>query len=99
MNLVNPYRFAPAGPTDPDFASVVLLLHCNGSNGGTTFTDNSSYGRAMTANGNAQTSTAQSKFNGSSGLFDGAGDYLTASASSDFTFGTGDYTIESWVYF
>jgi hypothetical protein len=35
---------------------------------------------ALTANGNAQISTAQSKFGGSSGLFDGTGDYVSMSA-------------------
>ena len=30
--------------------------------------------------------------------FDGDGDYLTISSSSDFAFGTGDFTIEMWVY-
>ena len=31
--------------------------------------------------------------------FDGTGDYLTVPNSSDFSFGTGDFTIEMWVYF
>ena len=31
--------------------------------------------------------------------FDGSGDYLATSSSSDFTFGTGDFTIEGWVKF
>ena len=30
--------------------------------------------------------------------FDDSGDYLTIGSSSDFTMGTGDFTIESWVY-
>ena len=30
--------------------------------------------------------------------FDGTGDYLSVPASSDFSFGTGDFTIEGWVY-
>ena len=30
--------------------------------------------------------------------FDGSGDYLSLSSSSDFAFGTGDFTIEMWVY-
>ena len=36
--------------------------------------------------------------NGGSGYFDGSGDYLTVPTSDDFAFGTGDYTIEAWVY-
>ena len=31
--------------------------------------------------------------------FDGTGDYLTVPNSSDFSFGTGDFTIEFWAYF
>ena len=30
--------------------------------------------------------------------FDGSGDYLTVPSSSDLTFGTGDFTVEMWVY-
>ena len=30
--------------------------------------------------------------------FDGSGDYLEIDTSSDFAFGTGDYTIEFWMY-
>ncbi len=29
--------------------------------------------------------------------FDGSGDYLTAATSSNFTFGTGDFTVECWI--
>ena len=51
-----------------------------------------------TAAGNAQISTAQSKFGGSSLYFDGTGDYITPTAdSSNFTFGTADFTIEMWI--
>lgn len=82
--------------TDPNFASVSLLLHMNGSNGSTTFTDNSSSALAITANGNAQISTAQSKFGGASGLFDGSGDYLSFSAISIGA--STDVTLECWIY-
>jgi hypothetical protein len=96
--IIDPFKFAVAGGgTDPDFANVSLLLHMNGSNGSTTFTDSSSYGHSITVSGNAQISTAQSLFNGSSGLFDGSGDYLTAPSSAAFTFGTGDLTIEHFM--
>ena len=48
--------------------------------------------------GNAQISTAQSKFGGSSMFFDGTGDWLTMRGSVDFAFGTGDFTMECWAY-
>lgn len=56
-------------------------------------------GRLVTAYGNAQLSTLQSKFGGASGLFDGTDDRISVPASSDFDFGTGDFTIDFWVYF
>jgi hypothetical protein len=88
--------FADAAPTtyDPFFDNVTLLLHCDGSDGSTTFTDVK--GHTFTANGNAQIDTAQSKFGGASGLFDGSGDYLTVGDSSDWDL-PGDFTLECWV--
>lgn len=83
--------------TDPDFASVSLLLHMDGSNGSTTFTDSSSNSLSVTANGNAQISTAQSKFGGASGYFDGSGDYIATGTDAALTFGSGSFTIEFWI--
>jgi hypothetical protein len=48
--------------------------------------------------GNAQISTTQSKFGGSSILFDGTGDILYAPYSPNFNFGTGDFTVEFWMW-
>lgn len=49
--------------TDPQYANTLLLLHCDGSNGGTTFTDSSSYARIPTAvNGTVTTSTSDKVF-------------------------------------
>lgn len=85
--------------TDDQYATnVSLLLHMDGSNGSTTFTDNSSNALTVTVNGNAQISTTQSKFGGASGYLDGTGDYLTLASTSLFGFGTGDFTIEYWTY-
>ncbi len=79
---------------------TVLLLHFNGASGATSFIDDSLAGHhSVAANGNAQIDTAQSKFGGASGLFDGSGDYLTAADSGDWNFGSGDWTIEMWVRF
>ncbi len=82
----------------PGSSNVSLLLHGDGTNGSTTFTDSSINNHTITANGNAQISTTQSKFGGSSMYFDGNGDYLTVADSDDFHIGTGDFTIEAWLY-
>lgn len=82
---------------DPDFANVVVLLHMDGSDASTTFTDVK--GHTFTAAGNAQIDTAQSKFGGASGLFDGSGDYITTPDSADWDLGTGDFTIEFFIRF
>lgn len=78
-------------------SNTVLLLHMNGADASTTFTDSGPNNRTMTANGNAQIDTAQFQFGGASGLFDGTGDYVTGTTSSIYAFGTGDWTIDFWV--
>lgn len=77
---------------------TVLLMHMDGSNGSTTFTDTKGL-TTWTASGNAQISTAQSKFGGASAYFDGTGDYVTTPYVSDIMdWTTGDFTLEAWVY-
>jgi hypothetical protein len=71
------------------------LLHFNGADGSTTFTDET--GKTWTAAGNAKLSTAQKKFGTASGYFDGTGDYISTPGHADFHFGTGDFTIDFWV--
>lgn len=75
-----------------------LLLHMDGANAGTTFTDSSSAGRTMTRAGTPVTSTAQSKFGGASMLCDGSGDYLSTPDAAALRPGTGDYTFDCWIY-
>lgn len=96
-----------AAATDPDFANVVLLLHMDGANGSTTFTDSSSYGRTATVYRNAALSDTQSKFGGTSGYFSGGStgsgtsqtaDAITFPDSADFNMGSSDWTIDAWVY-
>jgi hypothetical protein len=73
-----------------------VLLHMNGTDQSTTFTDQ--VGKTWTAYGNAQIDTGKSKFGGASGMFDGTGDYISTPNSADFDFGTGDFTIDFWMY-
>jgi len=75
-----------------------VLLHLDGSNGSTTITDENAGGSAhtWTAAGNAQIDTAQSKFGGASGLFDGTGDWVSTPDSTEFTLGSGDFTVDCW---
>jgi hypothetical protein len=90
--------------TDSNSSSIVLAIPMDGTNNGTTFTDESATikgsGSAKTISrfGDTKTSTAQSKFYGSSGFFDGTEDYLQAPAGTDFSYGTGDFTFEAWIY-
>jgi hypothetical protein len=95
ISAVAPEAVGP--PTgDPDFASVSLLLPFDGANGSTTFTDASTNALTVSVFGDAQISTVESKFGGSSGLFDGGGDYLEVPSSSLLQF-AGDFTIECFV--
>lgn len=83
---------------DPNYNNVSLLLHCNGSNGSTTFTDNSPSPKNFTAVGNAKISTAQSKFGGASGLLDGTGDYVVCTTDpADYKLHNVVFTMEAWV--
>lgn len=73
-----------------------LLLHMNGADGSTSFPD-ASYNNVVTSNGDAQIDTAQSKFGGASGLFDGLGDFLSMPDNDNFDFGAGDFTMDMWI--
>lgn len=79
-----------------------LILHMNGVDGSTTFTDSEIIPKIVTTNGSAQIDTAQGKFGGvppPSGLFDGIDSYLSLVDSDDWYFGTGNFTIDFWVRF
>jgi hypothetical protein len=85
--------------SDPNFANVGLLLHCNGTDASTSFPDSSLNAHTVTAVANAQVDTAQSKWGGASARFDGSvtNDYLSVPYSASFELSNGDFTIEGWV--
>ena len=89
---------ASSTPADPYYGYTSLLLHMDGTNASTNFVDSGPNALAVTASGSAQISTAQSKYGGASAYFDGSAGYLSPPASSGFSFGTGNVTIEAWVY-
>ena len=83
------------GLTDPHFPNVVLLHH-----GATLTPESSSAARTITALGSTPPSiSATGGYNdGSSILFPNtSGSRLTVPSSSDFAFGTGDFTVEALV--
>lgn len=85
-----------SGDSDPNYANVSLLLHLDGANGSTTFTDNSPTPKTITRAGGTVISTSQSKFGGASAAFSVAGDGLNTASNTAFDFASGDFTIELW---
>ena len=82
-----------------DDTASVALLHMDGANLSTTFTDES--GKSWTAAGGAKISTAVSKFGGACGAFS-TNDYISVADSSDWILDGGSnnnkWTIDLWAY-
>jgi hypothetical protein len=91
-------RIYPQSVCDPSFSLVTLLCHFDGTNGQTTFTDNSNTANTLTAV-SATVDTATPKFG------TGAGNFTTIAASrigtgnnASFAPGSGQFTWEAWGY-
>jgi len=82
----------PTAPLTVITGTSFLLL---GTNNG--IVDTAMQNNLLTV-GDAKISTTQSKFGGSSMYFDGTGDYLLIPSNPVFAFGSGDYTVECWIY-
>jgi hypothetical protein len=81
-------------PTSVASEDVVLLMHMDGANGDTVFTDSSLYANTINVNGSVQISTSQSVFGGASAYFPGGGSSYLDTPNSVYAFGTGDWTLD-----
>lgn len=94
---------AVTAETDPNFNQTVLLLHGDGTNGAqnNTFLDGSTNNFTITRAGNTTQGTF-SPFSLPDGywssFFDGTNDRLTIADNAVLRPGTGNFTIEAWVY-
>ena len=79
------------------FDNVELLMHMDGANNSTLFTDNSPTTKTISRVGLPVISTTQSKFGGASAKFNGSNSWLSVSNSSAFNLGSLDFTIEAWI--
>lgn len=82
-------------PTAPLTAITNTSLLLSGTNAG--IYDNAIKNDLETV-GNAQVSTSVTKFGTGSMSFDGTGDWLTSPNTPNLQLGTGNFTIEGWVY-
>jgi hypothetical protein len=86
-------NFTP--PTAPVTAITNTSLLTNFTNAG--IYDAAAQNNAITV-GDAQASTTVSKWSPTSMKFDGTGDWLTAIDNPQLQLGTGDFTIDGWLY-
>ena len=81
---------------DANFQYVTLLLKADGVDGSTSIVDSSFYKKTATVSGATQLTDDYSVSAPTSIVFNGTTSYITYTTGSDFAFGTGDYTVETW---
>lgn len=94
-------------PTDTFFADNIivstsggidtytkLMLHMDDA----SLIDSETVPKTTTLAGSITRSATQSKFGGFSASFNGSSQYITLADSADWAFGTGDFTIDFWMF-
>lgn len=101
MNMFVAAKTTVAAAVDSFFNRVTLLLNTGSTNGAqnNTFLDSSSNGFSITRNGN----TTQGTFTpfsqtGWGNYFGGSADYLSIADTATLELGSGNFTIEGWIY-
>jgi len=85
--------------TIPNSKYTTLLATAVDTSDNNNITDSSTNNHTVTVNGDAHAGTfSPYRHGGYSTYFDGTGDYITAPPNTSFDFGTGDFTIEAWIY-
>ena len=110
MAFLSEKLISASGPkevTDVDFNLVTALFHFDGDNNGTNYNavNSSTVSGAPTLNNRSGGQMFQGTFSPFSAdegkwsvSFDGTDDYLEVASSSDFALGSGDFTLEAFVF-
>lgn len=91
-------RFGAVSTAPPAGSTTASLLHFDGADGSTVFTDET--GKVWTPTAGPTIDAANKKYGTGCGKFPyitNANGYLTTPYSDDFAFGSGDFTIQFWV--
>ena len=89
----------PTAPLTAVAGTSLLTCQTNQPNNNNVFLDSNSTNFLVTKFGNTTQGTVSPYGSNWSNYFDGTGDYLTLPATSGiFNFGTGDFTVEAWIY-
>ena len=86
--------FTPPTSAFSNDGNTKLLIQ-SGTDGSQTFDDLSTPDHTITAGGDVRWFAP--KIGAGAMTFDGSGDYLSTASSPDFSFGSGDFTLEGWV--
>ena len=78
-------------------SNTKLMLHMDGTNNGTSWTDESTASHGVSATGQVVTQTGTKKMGTASTWFPGTADYLTVADTTDFALGSSSATWDFWI--